>query len=79
MRRTALRRFLALAAAVAMAGACGTGRAPQALAPVPSPAQLAWQQDEVWAFIHFGPNTFSDSEWGYGDADPAVFNPTALD
>ena len=69
---------LALATVVA-ACSCGGGRAPEALAPVPSPAQLSWQQDEVWAFIHFGPNTFSDSEWGYGDADPAVFNPSRLD
>jgi alpha-L-fucosidase len=54
------------------------GRYP-AQRPVPSPAQLTWQQDELALFLHFGVNTFTDREWGDGREDPGIFAPAALD
>jgi len=52
---------------------------PAALDPVPSPQQLAWQEDEMIMFTHFGMNTFTDREWGNGEEDPKLFNPTQFD
>ena len=46
--------------------------------PLPSQAQLDYLEDELAAFIHFGPNTFYDQEWGSGQEDPKRFNPTKL-
>ena len=57
----------------------GVGVSVQTRRPVPTPAQLAWQRDELALFLHFGVNTFTDREWGDGKEDPQIFAPAALD
>lgn len=52
---------------------------PQVKRPLPTPAQLAWQRDELAMFVHFGVNTFMDREWGDGKENPGVFYPSDFD
>ena len=46
---------------------------------IPTQDQLAWQDMEMYAFIHYSMNTYTDQEWGFGNEDPALFNPSDLD
>ena len=49
--------------------------------PIPEPtrAQLQWHAMEFYLFLHFGPNTFTDKEWGEGTEHEEIFDPANLD
>ena len=52
---------------------------PEACGPVPSANQLRWQDMEMYAFIHYSLNTYTDQEWGFGNESLELFNPSDLD
>ncbi|MEJ7589129.1 MAG: alpha-L-fucosidase [Ferruginibacter sp.] len=47
--------------------------------PKPTMQQLKWHDMEFYLFTHFGPNTFTDKEWGEGTEKEEIFNPSELD
>ena len=57
--------------------ACSTR--PKPFGPLPSEDQLAWQDMEMYAFIHYSLNTYTDQEWGFGNEDLQLFSPEDLD
>ena len=52
---------------------------PKPFGPQPSEDQLAWQDMEMYAFIHYSLNTYTDQEWGFGNEDLQLFSPEDLD
>ncbi len=71
--------LLSLLAAALVSSVSAETPPPPAYGPVPSPVQLAWQQRELIAFVHFNMNTFTGAEWGQGHEDPKLFAPTQMD
>lgn len=74
--------LIAGATACAPRGPAGVTARPALPAPwgaTPSPRQLKWHDRRMYAFVHFSINTYTDKEWGYGDEDPKLFNPTDFD
>ncbi len=53
-----------------------TQDAPKPYGALPSSRQLSWQETELYCIIHFSVATYTDKEWGYGDEDPKIFNPS---
>src|SRR5262249_45402391 len=71
--------FGLFAAASLLVAADGAVPPPEPYGPVPTERQLRWHEMEFYGFLHFTVNTFTDKEWGFGDEDEKVFDPTAFD
>lgn len=79
MRECYMRYIIILLLIVVITTNCTQTNPPKPYGAVPSERQLIWHEMKYHAFIHFGPNTFTDIEWGQGDESPDVFNPSDLD
>ena len=70
---------------ILLASVCGAALAscsvdaPATYGALPTQAQVEWQKMEMNMFCHFGPNTFTSAEWGTGQENADVFNPTEMD
>ena len=49
--------------------------------PEPNAAQMKRIREgvEIYGIVHWGLNTFTDREWGFGDENPADLNPAKFD
>lgn len=74
MKKTLIQLFSALLPLASLAQS-----APEPYGALPSARQLHWHEMELYCLIHYTPTTFQDKEWGFGDADPKIFNPSGFD
>lgn len=72
-------KALVVARAIGLASLVTAQSPPAPYKTVPAQRQLDWFRTEYYAFVHFGPNTFTNQEWGTNQPNPDVFNPTSLD
>lgn len=50
--------------------------APVKFGPTPNERQMKYHREPLAGFIHFGMNTFTNKEWGDGNENPQLFNPS---
>ena len=51
---------------------------PVAVQPVPTERQILWNETEFYGFFHYGMNTFTGQEWGYGNEKESTYAPTQM-
>ncbi|MBO7281225.1 MAG: alpha-L-fucosidase [Bacteroidaceae bacterium] len=51
---------------------------PTPVHPIPHERQLKWQETEFYAFFHYGMNTFTGLEWGFGNEAESKYAPKAM-
>ncbi|HEY4207953.1 MAG TPA: discoidin domain-containing protein [Puia sp.] len=74
-----MKRLLIFGWTVLMGGIILAQEAPKPYGVLPTKRQLQWHETEMYCIIHFGVDTYTDKEWGYGDEDPALVNPSHFD
>lgn len=80
--KKSIKSALALAgiSLVSLSNICAqTPKPPEPYGAIPTERQLKWHETDMYCLIHFTPTTYQNKEWGYGDADPAIFNPAKFD
>ena len=73
-----MQKLLGLVAAAFLATVATAAGVP----PKPRPAlaaRIAVGDCEIYGIVHWGLNTYTDREWGFGDEDPALLNPAKFD
>ncbi len=59
---------------------CSTKVAPpEPYGAIPTEDQLIWHNMEYISLVSYGLNAYTEQEWGYGNVDPKLFNPSNLD
>lgn len=72
-----MKKFLAYGVIISLLFSCDRSLSdPKPYGPLPTEAQLKWHEMEMYCLIHYGVDTYTDKEWGYGDEDPALVNPS---
>ena len=79
MKRTLFTVFFTTLTLGLCAGTKKPVTVPAPCGPIPNANQLKWHELETYAFLHYSLNTYTDQEWGFGDEDPQLFNPSHLD
>jgi len=73
-----MKYFIAILTSCLFFFSCQKSNPPEPFGAIPSQRQLEWHKMKYYAFVHFGPNTFTNKEWGFGDEPESIFNPGEL-
>jgi alpha-L-fucosidase len=72
-----MKKITSIALLLLTAGLNGFSQtAPKPYGVLPTQGQLNWQETGMYCIIHYGVDTYTNKEWGYGDEDPKIFNPS---